>query len=86
MPQLPRIDPQRRSLDVVMERTTTIRASLRDVERTLIDRGAPRGARGLRLPAATGAPRSCPASRFLVSLIATFGAMYLFGFSLTTCR
>ncbi len=40
LPELRASIPSAINLDVVMERTTTIRASLRDVERTLADRGA----------------------------------------------
>jgi multidrug efflux pump len=73
--------PSAINLDVVMERTTTIRASLRDVERTLIVAVCLvilvvfvflRNWRATLIPSV-----AVP-----VSLIATFGAMYLFGFSL----
>ena len=73
--------PSAIKVDVVMERTTTIRASLRDVERTLIVAVCLvilvvfvflRNWRATLIPSV-----AVP-----VSLIATFGAMYLFGFSL----
>jgi multidrug efflux pump len=73
--------PRAINLDVVLERTSTIRASLREVERTLMIATALvilvvflflRSARATLIPAV-----AVP-----VSLIATFGAMYLCGFSL----
>jgi multidrug efflux pump len=73
--------PSAIKVDVVVERTTTIRASLRDVERTLILAVCLvvlvvfvflRNWRATLIPSV-----AVP-----VSLIATFGAMYLFGFSL----
>src|SRR5438552_4224806 len=73
--------PSAIKVDVVMERTTTIRASLRDVERTLIVAVCLvilvvfvflRNWRATLIPSV-----AVP-----VSLIASFGAMYLFGFSL----
>ncbi len=81
LPQLRASIPSAIKLDVVMERTRTIRASLRDVERTLVIAVCLvvlvvffflRNWRATLIP--------CVAVP--VSLIATFGAMYLFGFSL----
>jgi len=81
LPQLRASIPTAIKLDVVMERTRTIRASLRDVERTLVIAVCLvvlvvffflRNWRATLIP--------CVAVP--VSLIATFGAMYLFGFSL----
>jgi multidrug efflux pump len=81
LPQLRASIPSGINLDVVMERTRTIRASLRDVERTLIVAVCLvvlvvffflRNWRATLIPSV-----AVP-----VSLIATFGAMYLFGFSL----
>jgi multidrug efflux pump len=81
LPQLRASIPSAINLDVVMERTTTIRASLRDVERTLVVAVCLvvlvvfvflRNWRATLIPSV-----AVP-----VSLIATFGAMYLFGFSL----
>jgi multidrug efflux pump len=81
LPQLRASIPSAIKIDVVMERTTTIRASLRDVERTLIVAVCLvvlvvfvflRNWRATLIPSV-----AVP-----VSLVATFGAMYLFGFSL----
>ncbi|HKE41900.1 MAG TPA: multidrug efflux RND transporter permease subunit [Casimicrobiaceae bacterium] len=81
LPQLRASIPSAIDLKVMMERTTTIRASLRDVERTLILSVILvvlvvflflRNARATLIPSV-----AVP-----VSLITTFGAMYLFGFSL----
>ena len=81
LPQIRASIPSAIKLDVVMERTTTIRASLRDVERTLIVAVCLvvlvvfvflRNWRATLIPSV-----AVP-----VSLIATFGVMYLAGFSL----
>jgi multidrug efflux pump len=81
LPQIRASIPSAIKLDVVMERTTTIRASLRDVERTLIVAVCLvvivvfvflRNLRATLIPSV-----AVP-----VSLVATFGAMYLCGFSL----
>src|SRR6266700_1909884 len=81
LPYLRASIPSAIKVDVVMERTTTIRASLRDVERTLIIAVLLvvlvvflflRNARATLIPAV-----AVP-----VSLVATFGVMYLAGFSL----
>jgi len=81
LPELRAAIPSAIDLQVMMERTTTIRASLRDVERTLLISTALvvlvvfmflRNARATLIPSV-----AVP-----VSLITTFGAMYLFGFSL----
>src|SRR5258708_4653638 len=73
--------PSTINVDVVLERTSTIRASLREVERTLAIAIALvimvvflflRNARATLIPAV-----AVP-----VSLVATFGVMYLAGFSL----
>ena len=69
------------NLDVMMERTTTIRASLRDVERTLVM------AVGLVILVVflflrNGRATLIPSVAVPVSLITTFGAMYLAGYSL----
>src|SRR5882757_1112465 len=73
--------PSTINLEVVLERTSTIRASLREVERTLVIAIALvimvvflflRSARATLIPAV-----AVP-----VSLVATFGVMYLAGFSL----
>jgi multidrug efflux pump len=81
LPFLEAILPQGITTTVVLDRTTTIRASVRDVERTLI---------GsvflvvlvvfvfLRSPRAT----LIPSVAVPVSLIGTFAVMYLFGYSL----
>ena len=81
LPQIRASIPAAIKLDVVMERTTTIRASLRDVERTLMVAVCLvvlvvfvflRNWRATLIPSV-----AVP-----VSLIATFGVMYLAGFSL----
>ena len=80
LPSLKASIPAGIKLDVVLDRTTTIRASVREIERTLLI------AIGLvilvvfiflRSPRAT----LIPAVVVPVSLIATFGVMYLFGYS-----
>jgi multidrug efflux pump len=81
LPQLRASIPSAIKLDVVMERTTTIRASLRDVERTLVV------AVGLVVLVVFVFLRNwraavIPSVAVPVSLIATFGAMYLARFSL----
>jgi multidrug efflux pump len=81
MPLLRASIPKAINLDVVLERTSTIRASLREVERTLLIATALvilvvflflRNARATLIPA-----MAVP-----VSLVATFGVMYFAGFSL----
>jgi multidrug efflux pump len=81
LPQLRASIPQAIDLNVVMDRTTTIRASLREVERTLLSAVALvvmvvflflRNLRATLIPSV-----AVP-----VSLIGTFGVMYLCGFSL----
>ncbi|HEX8009692.1 MAG TPA: multidrug efflux RND transporter permease subunit [Casimicrobiaceae bacterium] len=81
LPSLRASIPQAVNLDVMMERTTTIRASLRDVERTLVM------AVGLVVLVVflflrNGRAALIPSVVVPVSLIATFGAMYLAGYSL----
>ena len=73
--------PSTINLDVVLERTSTIRASLREVERTLVI------AMGLVILVVFLFLRNAratliPAVAVPVSLVATFGVMYLAGFSL----
>ena len=81
LPQLRNSIPQAIDLKVMMDRTPTIRASLRDVERTLLVSVALvimvvflflRNWRATLIPTV-----AVP-----VSLIGTFGVMYLFGYSL----
>jgi multidrug efflux pump len=81
MPELRASIPTAVDLNVVMDRTTTIRASLHDVERTLIIAIALviavvflflRNAHAALIPSV-----AVP-----VSLIGTFGIMYMFGYSL----
>ncbi|HEX7270888.1 MAG TPA: multidrug efflux RND transporter permease subunit [Casimicrobiaceae bacterium] len=81
LPELHAAIPSAIDLQVMMERTTTIRASLRDVERTLLISTVLVVLvvfLFLRNPRAT----LIPSVAVPVSLVATFGAMYLFGFSL----
>jgi multidrug efflux pump len=81
LPELRASIPSDVNLDMTMERTTTIRASLREVERTLLISTALvvlvvflflRNARATLIPAI-----AVP-----ISLVGTFAAMYLLGFSL----
>ncbi len=81
LPQLKASIPSAIDLNVVMERTTTIRASLREVERTLVI------AMLLVIVVVFLFLRNwraalIPSVAVPVSLIGTFGAMYLCGFSL----
>ncbi len=81
LPQLEASIPGAINLSVVLDRTTTIRASLKDVERTLVISGILvilvvfaflRHARSALIPTIA----------IPVSLITTFGVMYLCGYSL----
>jgi multidrug efflux pump len=81
LPQLQASMPAGVDLEVMMERTSTIRASLRDVERTLLISVALvilvvylflRNARATLIPAIA----------IPISLVGTFAAMYVLGFSL----
>ncbi len=81
LPQLEASIPRAIDLKVVMERTTTIRASLRDIERTLLI------SMGLVIMVVFLFLRDwrstlIPSVAVPVSLIGTFGAMYLLGYSL----
>ena len=81
LPALRASIPSAIKVDVVMERTTTIRASLRDVERTLIlSVGLVIGVVFAFLRNARAA--LIPSVAVPVSLVATFAAMWLCGFSL----
>ena len=80
LPSLKASIPAAINLDVVLDRTTTIRASVREIERTLFIAVALVILVVfifLRSPRAT----LIPAVVVPVSLIATFGVMYLFGYS-----
>jgi multidrug efflux pump len=80
LPSLKASIPAGIKLDVVLDRTTTIRASVREIERTLLIAIALVILVVfifLRSPRAT----MIPAVVVPVSLIATFGVMYLFGYS-----
>jgi multidrug efflux pump len=81
LPQLRASIPSAIDLSVMMERTTTIRASLRDVERTLIV-SVSLVVLVVFLFLRNGRATLIPSVAVPVSLIATFGAMYLFGYSL----
>ena len=81
LPQLRASIPRAIELNVVLERTSTIRASLRDVERALSM------AMGLVILVVflflrNGRATLIPAVAVPVSLVATFGVMYLAGYSL----
>ena len=80
LPSLKASIPAAINMDVVLDRTTTIRASVREIERTLLISIALVVLVVfvfLRSPRAT----LIPAVVVPVSLIATFGVMYLFGYS-----
>ena len=81
LPQLRASIPSAINLNVVMERTTTIRASLRDVERTLIV-AVCLVVLVVFLFLRNWRAALIPSVAVPVSLIATFAAMYLAGFSL----
>jgi multidrug efflux pump len=81
LPQLRASIPSAIKVDVMMERTTTIRASLRDVERTLVV-AVILVVLVVFLFLRNWRATVIPSVAVPVSLIATFGAMYLFGFSL----
>jgi multidrug efflux pump len=81
LPQLRASIPSAISVDVMMERTTTIRASLRDVERTLVV-AVCLVVLVVFLFLRNWRATLIPSVAVPVSLVATFGAMYLFGFSL----
>jgi multidrug efflux pump len=81
LPELRAAIPNAINLDVVVERTTTIRASLRDVERTLI-LAVCLVVLVVYLFLRDWRATLIPSVAVPVSLIATFGVMYLCGFSL----
>ena len=81
LPELRASIPSDIRLDLTMERTSTIRAALREIERTLLI------SIGLVVLVVFAFLRSAratliPAIAVPISLIGTFGAMYLMGFSL----
>ena len=81
LPELTASMPRDIDVDIVSDRTTTIRASLKDVERTLVISVllvALVVFFFLRSPRAT----MIPAVAVPISLLGTFGIMYLLGFSL----
>jgi len=81
LPSLRASIPNAIDLQVMMERTTTIRASLRDVERTLLI-SVSLVVLVVFLFLRNGRATLIPSVAVPVSLIATFGAMYLAGYSL----
>jgi len=81
MPELRGSVPASVNLDVMMERTSTIRASLRDVERTLVT-SVILVILVVFLFLRDGRATLVPAVAVPISLIGTFAAMYLLGFSL----
>jgi len=81
LPNLRASIPQAINLDVVMDRTPTIRASLRDVERTLIIAIA-LVIMVVFLFLRNGRATLIPSVAVPVSLIGTFGVMYLFNYTL----
>ena len=82
LPSLRASIPSAIKLDLMMERTTTIRASLRDVERTLVDFGLSWSILVVFVFLRNARATLIPSVAVPVSLVATFGVMYLFGFSL----
>ncbi|MGE5615656.1 MAG: efflux RND transporter permease subunit, partial [Bacillota bacterium] len=81
MPELRASIPSAVNLDITMERTTTIRASLREVERTMLISVA-LVVLVVFLFLRNGRATLIPAIAVPISLVGTFGAMYLMGFSL----
>jgi multidrug efflux pump len=81
LPELRASIPTDVSLEMTMERTTTIRASLREVERTLIIAVA-LVILVVFLFLRNGRATLIPAIAVPISLIGTFAAMYLLGYSL----
>jgi len=81
LPELRSTIPADINLDMTMERTTTIRASLREIERTLLISIA-LVILVVFLFLRNGRATLIPAIAVPISLIGTFGAMYLLGFSL----
>ena len=81
MPEFRASIPASVSLEVMMERTTTIRASLREVERALMIAVA-LVILVVFLFLRSGRATLIPAVAVPISLIGTFGAMYLLGYSL----
>src|SRR5215472_5712179 len=81
LPQLRASIPSAIDLEVMMERTTTIRNSLRDVERTLLISVA-LVVLVVFLFLRNGRATLIPSVAVPVSVITTFGAMYLAGYSL----
>jgi len=81
LPALEASIPAGVALQVMMERTTTIRASLRDVERTLLI-SVVLVVLVVFLFLRNGRATLIPAIAIPISLIGTFAAMYLLGFSL----
>ncbi len=83
LPQLTASIPQAIKLSVALDRTPTIRASLHDVERTLLMSTA-LVIMVVFLFLRNGRATLIPSVAVPVSLIGTFGVMYLFGYSLDT--
>jgi multidrug efflux pump len=81
LPELRAAIPSAIDLQVMLERTTTIRASLRDVERTLLI-SVSLVVLVVFMFLRNGRATLIPSVAVPVSLVATFGAMYLFGYSL----
>ena len=76
------LDARGIDLTVVLDRTTTIRASVHDVERTLADLDRPGDPGGVSSFCATSRATLIPSVAVPVSLVGTFGVMYLCGYSL----
>jgi len=81
MPELQASVPAGIDISVAMERTSTIRASLRDVERTLLISVA-LVVLVVYLFLRNGRATLIPAVAIPISLVGTFAAMYVLGFSL----
>ena len=82
LPALQAALPPDINMQVAVDRTTTIRASLADVERTVLIAIAAGGRRWSRSSCATAARVLIPSVAVTVSLLGTLGVMFLLGFSL----
>ena len=82
LPELQAQLPQDIELQVASDRTHSIRASLHEIEMTLMISIAAGGAGGQRCSCAALRATIIPAVATVVSLLGTFGVMYLLGFSL----
>ena len=82
LPRLAASLPGDVDLNVVVDRSKTIRGSLADTERTLVAGGRVSSFSSCSCSCAICAPPLIPSVAVPVSIIGTFGAMYLMNFSL----